>query len=148
KSPSTTSRAASTRERRSTSSSTPTRRIGSSSGAALATSELYRPEHHWGTRRVDVSRRDLPALKARFLLEALPTSGRVIEVGCGGGRLLNTIAAAKPGLELHGCDIRPLPDVPPTFTFAKVDPDDPRLPYDDASADAVVLFDVLEHVLD
>ena len=70
----------------------------------------------------------------------------MLEFGCGGGRLLNTIAD-HPELSLDGCDIRPLGYEPTTSLH-------PRrcgrrtLPYDDASFDVVVLFDVLEHVFD
>ena len=71
-----------------------------------------------------------------------------MEIGCGGGRLLNTIAAHRPSLELHGCDIRPLDNEPGTFRFALVGPTDDALPYEPATVDAVVAFDVLEHVLE
>jgi SAM-dependent methyltransferase len=110
--------------------------------------ELYADDHHWGDAVVDAGAWDLPGLKMRYLLDALPQRGRVLEVGCGNGRLLNTIAANRPELELDGCDIRPLASTPTTFNFIRVDPDASSLPYDDGSFDAVVLFDVLEHVLD
>ena len=42
------------------------------------------------------------------MLSGLPEHGRVLEIGCGSGRILNTIAVHRPGLSLHGCDIRPL----------------------------------------
>lgn len=114
----------------------------------MADSELYADDHHWGSSIVDIGRRDLPALKVRYLLDHLPATGRVLEVGCGGGRLLNTIAAHRPGLELHGCDIRPLDGTPRTFTFTRVDPDDATLPYPAGTFDVVVAFDVIEHVPD
>ena len=141
-------RGASTRERRSASSSMPTRRTTSSSGVGLERSDLYAADHRWGAAPIDVSARDLPALKARYLLSALPARGRVLEIGCGGGRLLNTIALHRPDLDLEGCDIRPLDHAPKTFEFTLVEPARPDLPYDADTFDVVLLFDVLEHVLD
>jgi SAM-dependent methyltransferase len=114
----------------------------------LARSDLYAPEHHWGDAAIDARAHDLPALKIQFLLDALPTRGRVVEVGCGSGRILNTIAAYRPDLELSGCDIRALDGAHPKFDFRLVDPDDSQLPYEVGSVDAVVMFDVLEHVVE
>jgi SAM-dependent methyltransferase len=114
----------------------------------LERSDLYAPDHHWGDAVIDLDAYDLPALKATYLLHSLPREGRVLEIGCGGGRLLNTIAAHRPGLELDGCDIRPLGYEPTNFAFAPVDPNARELPYPDDSFDAIVLYDVLEHVLD
>ena len=80
-------------------------------------------------------------------MHALPEHGRTVEVGCGGGRILNTVARHRPGLDLHGCDIRPI-DAPASFEFRIVDPDVPELPYEAGSVDVVILYDVLEHLPD
>ena len=108
----------------------------------------YDPQHHWGNKEIELSRWDLPALKARFLLEHLPSAGRVLEIGCGGGKLLNTIATHRPKLELYGSDIRPLRYEPQRFAFEVVDIDDPTLPFDPESFDSVLMVDVLEHFTD
>ena len=65
-----------------------------------------------------------------------------------GGRLLNTIAAWRPQLELYGCDIRPLRYTPAHFQFDLVALDDAALPYQARTFDAVVMFDALEHFAD
>lgn len=101
---------------------------------------------HWGTEVIDTRARDLPGLKARFMVEAAPREGRVLEVGCGGGKMLRTLARYRPGLSLHGCDVRD-PQVPPdAFEFRRIDAESGALPYDDASMDVVTFMDVLEHV--
>jgi SAM-dependent methyltransferase len=114
----------------------------------LGGSELYASEHHWGDDVIDLDAHDLPALKARYLVDALPRLGRVLEVGCGGGRVLNTVATRRPELSLDGCDIRPLGYEPTEFTFALVDPTKRKLPYEPDSFDAVIMSDVLEHAQD
>ena len=114
----------------------------------MASSDLYADEHRWGEKHIDVRARDLPALKARYLLDNLPHAGRVLEVGCGGGRLLNTIAAVRPELDLYGCDIRPLRYTPSSFHFDLVALGDSAFPYPARTFDAVVMFDALEHFAD
>ena len=114
----------------------------------MARSDLYAADHHWGDAVIDTGAHDLPALKAGYLLRALPREGRVLEIGCGGGRLLNTVAAHRPDLRLDGCDIRPLGYTPTSFEFTLVDPDAPDLPYQPGTFDSVILYDVLEHVWD
>jgi SAM-dependent methyltransferase len=111
-------------------------------------SELYAEEHHWGAEVIDLREHDLPALKASYLVGALGRAGRALEIGCGSGRILNTIAAHRPGLELHGCDIRPLRAGHAAFQFRQVDAQRPSLPYADDSFDTVILYDVLEHLTD
>ena len=95
------------------------------------------------------SPRGLPALKAKYLLRSVCRGGPGARI-----RMWRRPAAQhdrrRPSraLELQGCDIRPLGYEPTTFNFTLVDPDDAALPYDARSFDAVVMFDVLEHVFD
>ena len=56
---------------------------------------------------VDIDARDLPAMKARVPRSSGCAQGsRVLEVGCGGGKMLRTIADHRPGVALFGCDVR------------------------------------------
>jgi SAM-dependent methyltransferase len=100
----------------------------------------------WGDEAVDPRERSLPGLKAKFLVEHAPPEGTLVEVGCGEGKLLRTLSRMRPKLALSGCDIRVPQRTPDVFDFTKVE--GAKLPYVDASFDAVVLFDVLEHVPD
>jgi len=87
------------------------------------------------------------------LLDILPRSGRIVEVGCGTGGLL--AAAARQGRAIEGVDIasrwlvvarRRLDDrglsVPLVAALAE------RLPYADGSVDAIVADSLLEHLDD
>jgi SAM-dependent methyltransferase len=114
----------------------------------LADLDAYADDHHWGDQPIGVDARNLPALKARYLIAQLPRTGRVLEIGCGGGRLLKTVAHHLPDLELHGCDVRALGRVSKEFKFKPLDPNLPDLPYEPGTFDAVMLFDVLEHFPD
>jgi SAM-dependent methyltransferase len=90
------------------------------------------------------------SLHLQYVLGAIRRRhGRVIEIGCGSGRFIASVAAARPDLEAHGCDL--------SLTALQVaGRDDVRmaradaccLPYDDDSFDAVLMLDVLEHVPD
>jgi len=98
---------------------------------------------HWGSTPVDADEYSLPALKVRFLLEHLPGRGKLLEIGSGDGKILRTISRYKPGLELHGCDIRVLE--PDCYTYHRMNPD---IDLPDGSMDVVLIVDVLEHVPD
>jgi SAM-dependent methyltransferase len=102
-------------------------------------------EAKWGSEVVDPSGRNLPSLKVRYLVEHMPDAGSVLEVGSGEGKLLRTIAAHKPGLQLHGCDVRIPKSAPDVYKFLHMGA---KIPADDASFDVVLTFDVLEHVPD
>jgi 2-polyprenyl-3-methyl-5-hydroxy-6-metoxy-1,4-benzoquinol methylase len=96
---------------------------------------------------VDIDARDLPAMKAKFLVERVPNGSRLLEVGCGGGKMLRTVAYHRTGVELFGCDVK-RPVRSDDFTFTLVRPGDANLPYEDASKDVILMIDVLEHVHD
>lgn len=97
---------------------------------------------------VDITAHDLPGLKAAFVVERVPDGVVVVDVGCGGGKILRTIRAHRDEVTLLGCDVNEPVDVNADFTFAALDRSTGLLPYDDASVDVAILVDVLEHVDD
>lgn len=106
----------------------------------------FHEEARWGDALVDPREPSLPGLKARFLVDHVPAQGKLLDIGCGEGKLLRTLARERPALALHGCDIRVPQRTPTEFAFAEVTSE--ALPYDDGTFDAAMLFDVLEHVPD
>src|SRR3989339_2028648 len=81
----------------------------------------------------------------------LPAGARVLEVGCGAGQFIRAVKRARPDLECFACDVSSLAlDVAKGLgggvNYKLSDPD--RLPFDKKEFDAVLVFDVLEHVSD
>jgi len=77
----------------------------------------------------------------------LPAEGRVVDVGCGAGRFLSRIAAARPQLRLAGVDIS-------AASLAKLPPETEtqvgsllRIPYSDGAFDGALAVESLEHAL-
>jgi len=68
----------------------------------------------------------------------------VLDVGCGDGTLDTLILAARPDVSIHGIDvlIRPETRIPVTQFDGK------RIPFENASFDAVLFVDVLHHTQD
>jgi len=106
------------------------------------------PSFHYEADDVDIKGHNLPALKAKFLLNEVPDRSVILEVGCGGGKMLRTIAKHRPSAVLLGCDINLPGRTDLGFEFRQLPRDGAHLPYPDHSVDAVLLFDVLEHVRD
>lgn len=99
----------------------------------------------WGSEPINPRGFNLPALKARYLLDHLPDTGAVLEVGSGEGKILRTLSVERPLLRVHGCDIREWTSPDDRIDFRVMTRD---IPYDDATFDAVLVVDVLEHVDD
>lgn len=98
----------------------------------------------WGSEAIDPEGFNIPSLKAKYLLEHVPATGRVLEVGSGSGKFLRTLAVHRPGLEVFGCDIAPW-DPPEGIGFRLMTD---TIPYESGMFDAVLIVDVLEHVPD
>jgi SAM-dependent methyltransferase len=99
----------------------------------------------WGQDAVDPRSPDLPALKADFMIGQVPAAGDVLEIGCGEGKMLRTLARHLPELRLFGCDVR-APASADCFAFTRLESSE--LPYARGRFDAVLVMDVLEHVPD
>lgn len=75
---------------------------------------------------------------------------KVLEFGCGGGRILRHFASYRPGLDLYGVDIdygtiQWCQENLPIATFS-VGPTDPPLPIPDEQFDAIYAFSVFSHL--
>ena len=81
---------------------------------------------------------------ARHLSSAVPSGGRMLDVGCGDGSIAAALMQRRPDLEIEGVDvlIRPSTRIPVTRF------DGHLLPYGDGSFDYVMLVDVLHHTDD
>jgi SAM-dependent methyltransferase len=99
----------------------------------------------WGAGAVDPDAWDLPGLKLSFALRHAPASGRLLELGCGEGKVLRGLASRRPALTLLGCDVRDVPPSDGAYEFRHMVT---RVPAADHELDAVLLSDVLEHVGD
>lgn len=71
---------------------------------------------------------------------------KILELGCGNGANLNCAKIIHPGVALYGVDILQAPDLLDGVHFVRADLDRQKLPFADASFDAVLLVHVIEHL--
>lgn len=83
-------------------------------------------------------------LIADALVNKLPASGVILDVGSGNGALARMLMDRKPGLEIVGIDVFEWKN-----TFIEVQKfDGQRIPFEDLSFDAAIIVDVLHHSQD
>lgn len=90
------------------------------------------------------------SLHLRWALDALgETRGDVVEVGCGSGRFIASVQAARPDLRCHGVDLSQTAIAQAqarkgavSFSVSTAE----ALPFADGSLGAVLMIDVLEHL--
>jgi SAM-dependent methyltransferase len=93
-------------------------------------------EVHAGGRRLRVL--------AEILDPLLPKSARVLDVGCGDGRLAARIRARRPDLAFAGVEVQPRPATAIEVTAF----DGRKIPFPDGSFDAALVVDTLHHADD
>ncbi len=106
----------------------------------------------WAAARLRPGERSSAGFRLEEALCHLPERGRVLEVGCGAGRFLRALSAARPGLLRVGCDVSrnalaQLAAEAPEIEIRALEREG-RLPAADAEFDAVLALDVLEHLED
>ena len=71
----------------------------------------------------------------------IPFNSKVLDVGCGDGRLARLIAEKRPDISIRGIDVRPRNDAVMVVDMF----DGESIPYDEGSFDVVMFVDVLHH---
>jgi len=106
----------------------------------------------WGGVEIKPSPFYIQGLKLKYTLQDLKNvSGRVLDVGCGGGNIARGIKKYRPDLEVYGIDISQKAinvaksrSGKVTFSVAPSE----KIPFPDNYFDMVTMYDVLEHVDD
>lgn len=104
----------------------------------------------FGVGKIKTSPWYIPALKLKYSLDALRNiKGNVLEIGCGGGAMARGIKHYRSDLDVFGTDISKS-----ALEFAKSDTggvkfyyaDVYKMPFKDNTFDAIVSYDVFEHL--
>lgn len=104
----------------------------------------------WGGGEVKVSPFYIQGLKLKYTLDAIKNvKGKILDIGCGGGNMAKAIKRERPDLKVYGIDISKT-----AIHAAKkndqgvyfVNNSSESLSFKDNYFDAVVMYDVLEHV--
>lgn len=105
----------------------------------------------WGFNKVGLAPIYLGALRLKYCLADLKeVKGRVLEVGCGGGAFCRAIADKRDDLEVWGGDIseKAIKNAKsiskPAINYVLSDAEE--LPFKDGQFEAVLMFDLLEHL--
>lgn len=84
--------------------------------------------------------------RARFVA-GVPRDGVLLDLGSSDGETLRHIAELRPDLRLYAVDIAGMPEAyPPGCQFHRANLEQDRLPWPDASMDAVTCMHLVEHL--
>jgi SAM-dependent methyltransferase len=105
----------------------------------------------WGSNYIQIGKWDLPSLKFRWVESCLFCHrGKILEIGCNGGRFLKTLKKQFPHLEIFGIDIDSIA-ISRANRGKKLNVcvgDGLNLPFTDRVFDIILVIDYLEHVPD
>lgn len=76
-----------------------------------------------------------------YLVELLPSEGKVLDVGCGTGKISRMLVERNPKLSIEGIDILPQPHAEIQVKVFN----GTRIPFEDKTFDAIVFVDVFHH---
>lgn len=108
----------------------------------------------WGRGEATLKPTDPTAIRLRWSLEALRNltpDSRVLEVGCGAGQFIRAVKTNRPELQCWGTDISRVALAEAEKTGSEVSfliQEDNKLPFVNSFVNAVLVYDVLEHVSD
>ena len=104
----------------------------------------------WGEGYIRAGEKTLAGRKLEICLHDFSSvNGRVLEVGCARGRFIRSIKNQRSDLDAFGCDINSAAielNMKERHGVSYSVADVMRLPFEDESFDAVVFFDLLEHL--
>lgn len=114
------------------------------------TSDFVYDSPLWGMGTISKEEKSILGRKLSYCLEDLTgVQGRILEVGCARGQFIRSIKKYRSDLEAFGCDVNQaaiqLNQEESDGVFYCVG-DGLRLPFPEGFFDAVVMFDLLEHV--
>jgi ubiquinone/menaquinone biosynthesis C-methylase UbiE len=117
----------------------------------MAKSNFNYEKKKWGTGEVGLTPSFLGATRLKYALKSLSSisKGEILEVGCGGGAFARAIKRYRPELKVTGCDIsyQIIQDAQKKGQGASYQQADVyHLPFKDNRFQAVVSFDVWEHL--
>lgn len=76
-----------------------------------------------------------------YLVELVPEQGRVLDVGCGTGKISRMLVERNPKLSVEGIDVLAQPQAKIAVKVF----DGVKIPFEDKTFDAVIFVDVLHH---
>jgi len=104
----------------------------------------------WGASTVRVNPLHLGALRLKYCLESIKhVDGKVVEIGCGAGGMVKAVKNYRPDLDVYGCDVSKtaIKEARESSGDVKFEVADIyKMPFKDNAFEAVVMFDLLEHL--